>query len=127
QRDHDDVSDVSDVEHLITGDGRPPQSYDVDMTPARSSGQLVMALPSHASLPCESSHARADARSSMMLSGGFSGTGSWSLRRCTPGSRVPGGNGVYAYGATSLFPNNTYQALNYWVDVVFSTQCFEAP
>jgi Domain of unknown function (DUF4082)/Putative Ig domain/Bacterial Ig-like domain (group 2) len=35
---------------------------------------------------------------------------------------VSGGNGVYAYGAASTFPANTYQALNYWVDVVFSTQ-----
>ena len=28
-------------------------------------------------------------------------------------------NGVYQYGATSLFPNQTYNAENYWVDVVF--------
>ena len=32
-----------------------------------------------------------------------------------------GGNGVYAYGAASSFPSSTYQASNYWVDVVFST------
>jgi hypothetical protein len=38
-----------------------------------------------------------------------------------PASGVAGGNGVYAYGATSAFPTNTYQASNYWVDVVFST------
>ncbi|MEU7740414.1 DUF4082 domain-containing protein, partial [Nonomuraea sp. NPDC049158] len=31
-----------------------------------------------------------------------------------------GGNGVYAYGAGSTFPTSTYQATNYWVDVVFS-------
>jgi hypothetical protein len=31
-----------------------------------------------------------------------------------------GGNGVYAYGGTSvLFPSSTFQATNYWVDVVF--------
>jgi len=29
-----------------------------------------------------------------------------------------GGNGVYRYGASG-FPDNTYQATNYWVDVVF--------
>ncbi|MCW2283343.1 hypothetical protein M2323_001243 [Rhodoblastus acidophilus] len=29
-------------------------------------------------------------------------------------------NGVYAYGASSAFPTNTYQASNYWVDVVYS-------
>ena len=32
---------------------------------------------------------------------------------------VSGGNGVYAYGASSTFPNQTYNAANYWVDVVF--------
>ncbi len=32
-----------------------------------------------------------------------------------------GGNGVYAYGAASSFPASTYQATNYWVDVVFSS------
>ena len=33
---------------------------------------------------------------------------------------VSGGNGVYAYSATSTFPSSTFQAANYWVDVVFS-------
>ena len=33
---------------------------------------------------------------------------------------VSGGNGVYAYSASSSFPNNTYQSENYWVDVVFT-------
>ena len=32
---------------------------------------------------------------------------------------VSGGNGVYAYGSTSLFPSQAYNATNYWVDVVF--------
>jgi hypothetical protein len=31
-----------------------------------------------------------------------------------------GGNGVFAYGASSLFPTGTHNATNYWVDVVFS-------
>ena len=35
-------------------------------------------------------------------------------------SGVSGGNGVYAYGSTSTFPSNTFNATNYWVDVVFS-------
>ena len=30
-----------------------------------------------------------------------------------------GGNGVYAYGASATYPNNTYSASNYWVDVTF--------
>jgi hypothetical protein len=33
---------------------------------------------------------------------------------------VSGGNGVYAYGSSSAYPNQTYLNANYWVDVVFS-------
>ena len=29
-------------------------------------------------------------------------------------------NGVYAYGTTSTFPNGTYNASNYWVDVLYA-------
>jgi methionine-rich copper-binding protein CopC len=29
--------------------------------------------------------------------------------------------GVYAYGASSTFPSNTFNAANYWVDVVYTT------
>lgn len=32
-----------------------------------------------------------------------------------------GGNGVYAYGSSSAFPDSSYGATNYWVDVVFDT------
>jgi hypothetical protein len=35
---------------------------------------------------------------------------------------VVGGNGVYAYGAATTFPVKTFDAVNYWVDVVFSPQ-----
>ena len=35
---------------------------------------------------------------------------------------VSGGNGVYAYGASSAFPNQTWNAANYWVDVVFQAE-----
>ena len=34
-------------------------------------------------------------------------------------SGASGGNGVYAYGASSAMPNNTFNATNYWVDVSF--------
>ena len=30
------------------------------------------------------------------------------------------GGGVYAYGASNAFPSNTFNASNYWVDVVYS-------
>ena len=36
-------------------------------------------------------------------------------------SGVSGGNGVYVYGAGG-FPTQTYEAANYWVDVVFTPQ-----
>jgi hypothetical protein len=32
-----------------------------------------------------------------------------------------GGNGLYRYGSSSSFPTNTFNASNYWVDVVFAT------
>jgi len=32
---------------------------------------------------------------------------------------VSGPNGVYSYGAASIFPNQTWNSTNYWVDVVF--------
>ena len=36
-----------------------------------------------------------------------------------PASGSAGGNGLFGYGAGSLFPSQTYNAANYWVDVVF--------
>jgi hypothetical protein len=39
-----------------------------------------------------------------------------------PASGGPsGGNGLYMYGGSSAFPTNTYNASNYYVDVVFTT------
>jgi hypothetical protein len=34
---------------------------------------------------------------------------------------VSGGNGVYQYGSSSAFPSSSFNATNYWVDVVFTT------
>jgi Domain of unknown function (DUF4082) len=39
-----------------------------------------------------------------------------------PSSGSSAGNGVYAYGANSTFPSGSYNASNYWVDVIFNTQ-----
>ncbi|MDR9784982.1 DUF4082 domain-containing protein [Rhizobium redzepovicii] len=36
-----------------------------------------------------------------------------------PSSTTSGGNGLYAYGSGSLFPTASYNASNYWVDVVY--------
>ena len=41
-----------------------------------------------------------------------------------PLTAAVGGDGVYAYGGsntTGVFPTNTYNAANYWADVVFSS------
>ena len=35
-------------------------------------------------------------------------------------SAVSGGNGVYLYGGSPAFPTDTYNATNYWIDVVFT-------
>ena len=37
-----------------------------------------------------------------------------------PASTESSRNGLYAYGAGTVFPTNSYQASNYWVDVVFN-------
>ncbi|RFB76660.1 DUF4082 domain-containing protein [Methylovirgula sp. 4M-Z18] len=39
-----------------------------------------------------------------------------------PSSSSSGGNGVYAYGSSSLFPANSYNSTSYGVDVVFKPQ-----
>ena len=39
-----------------------------------------------------------------------------------PASSTSGGNGVYAYGSTSLFPTNSFNATSYGVDVLFKPQ-----
>ena len=49
----------------------------------------------------------------------FSTTGTDNAPLHAPASGASGGNGVYAYGATSTFPASTFGAANYWVDVVF--------
>jgi hypothetical protein len=36
-------------------------------------------------------------------------------------SGASGGNGLYAYGASGTFPTQSWDATNYWVDVVFDT------
>jgi hypothetical protein len=44
-----------------------------------------------------------------------------------PASASAGGNGVYAYASSVSFPSNTYNASNYWVDVLFSVSSSGSP
>jgi hypothetical protein len=39
-----------------------------------------------------------------------------------PSSSTSAGNGVYAYGSSSLFPSNSYNSASYGVDVLFKAQ-----
>ncbi len=52
--------------------------------------------------------------------GFFASTGVTNGVLSAPASGVVAGNGVYRYGTGTLFPNATYNASNYWVDVVFT-------
>ena len=44
-----------------------------------------------------------------------------------PASGASGGNGVYAYGGAGPFPSNSYNATNYYVDVVYSSTTTTLP
>jgi hypothetical protein len=50
----------------------------------------------------------------------FAGTGTDNAPLHALQTGVDGANGVYNYGSVSSFPTSTYQATNYWVDVVFA-------
>jgi hypothetical protein len=55
-------------------------------------------------------------------SGYFANTGTFNSPLYAPASSaVTGGNGLYSYGGSPGFPTSTYNASNYWVDVVFAT------
>jgi len=44
-----------------------------------------------------------------------------------PASTTSSGNGVYLYGSGTGFPNQTWNASNYWVDLVFTTVAGSTP
>jgi hypothetical protein len=44
-----------------------------------------------------------------------------------PASSPSSGNGVYVYGSGGTFPSATWQASNYWVDVVFAPASLRPP
>ncbi|MCA1439188.1 DUF4082 domain-containing protein [Ensifer sp. IC4062] len=49
----------------------------------------------------------------------YFGTSHSSGALTAPSSATSGGNGVYAYGTGSIFPTTSYNATNYWVDVLY--------
>jgi hypothetical protein len=54
--------------------------------------------------------------------GGYFSTARTNGPLTAPASGTSGGNGVYAYGGAGVFPNQSFNATNYWVDVVFNGQ-----
>jgi hypothetical protein len=52
--------------------------------------------------------------------GYFAGTGHDNPPLYALADGVSGGDGVFAYGASSAFPSQTWSSANYWVDVVFT-------
>jgi len=50
----------------------------------------------------------------------FAGQGVDNAPLHAPADGVSGPNGVYAYGSSSSFPNQSWNSSNYWVDVVFA-------
>ncbi len=65
---------------------------------------------------------------SYSTNGNYSATGNYFSDTTTNGnlqamsSALSGGNGVYGYGASGLFPTSTYNSTNYYVDVAFRQQ-----
>ena len=53
-------------------------------------------------------------------SGGFASAVTNGPLTAPASSSVTPGNGVYNYSGSASFPNSTYNAANYWVDVVFT-------
>lgn len=60
------------------------------------------------------------------VSGGYltNETVSWPLHALANGAA--GGNGVYRYGSGGGFPSSSFNATNYWVDVIFSPVATDA-
>jgi hypothetical protein len=57
-----------------------------------------------------------------VATGNFFGSAVTSGPLTAPSSASSGGNGVYAYGSSSLFPTNSFNSTNYYADVVFKAQ-----
>ena len=61
-------------------------------------------------------------------SGGYFAAGATTNGALTAPQSVNGnGNGVFAYGTSTLFPTGTYNATNYWVDVYYQSAANVAP
>jgi len=81
-----------------------------------ASGWQSVSLPSPVAITANTTYVV-----SYHTNGYYSATGGFFSGAYTNGALsapASGGNGVYAYGSTVTFPTNTYNANNYWVDVM---------
>jgi hypothetical protein len=62
-------------------------------------------------------------------SGNYSATANYFTSNVVSGDLTApvAGNGVYAYGSSDLFPTNSFNATNYWVDVVYTPATLSQP
>jgi ligand-binding SRPBCC domain-containing protein len=93
-------------------------------TNTSATGWQTVALPSAVSIAANTTYV-----ASYHTTGTYAATNSYFTTAVTngpltaPSTTTAGGNGVYSYGGTStsgIFPTSTYNAANYWVDVVFA-------
>lgn len=84
-----------------------------------ASGWQTVALPTSVSIAANTTYIV-----SYHTSGNYSASGGFFASAYTfgslsaPASGTSGGNGVYAYGSSVAFPTSTYNANNYWVDIM---------
>ncbi|WP_456638994.1 DUF4082 domain-containing protein [Bradyrhizobium sp. USDA 10063] len=93
-------------------------------TNTSASGWQTVMLPSAVSISANTTYV-----ASYHTTGAYVATNNYFITAVTngpltaPSTTTAGGNGVFAYGGTStsgIFPTSTYNAANYWVDVVFT-------
>ena len=95
----------------------------VTFTGESASGWQVQALSTPVNITANTDYVVSYHTSSGFYTGddGYFSTGVSSGPLSAPADGSGGSNGVYRYGSTSVFPNQTYNSENYWVDVVFNT------
>ena len=112
----------ADILDLWTATGTKLASATFSNTAA--SGWQTVTLPAAVSISANTTYV-----ASYHTAGAYVATNSYFTTAVTngpltaPAMTIAGGNGVYAYGGTGtsgVFPTNTFNGANYWVDVVFA-------
>jgi hypothetical protein len=109
------------VGHLWTESGQ--QLAEVEFTGETASGWQEEALPIPVPISRDTIYVTSyfAAQGRFGFTGGYFFGGKSQVPLEAPASSVVGGNGVYRYGSTSSFPDQTFNATNYWVDAVFES------